>query len=308
MVMRTFGAFLAALVLCGCTQTAGDEGPGPAPPSETRPDPPTRRSVEDTLDLFGERTLPRTSPPRLAYVDGSVLRFPDGRTLELPRRWGTTSIVRYAGGYLVTDDRSIEGAMGMHRLDAGGRVLESWSTTGPALVADGRIAWVSLVPSEGGRIGPTLLHADSVGGGDHVTQRLDRSFMPILTGWFRGRLVYETWGRTPSFLTDLVHPPRAIPKAEDPGVVRPDGAYLVRRVRAGLEVLHHDGQVSGLIDLRGLGRTSSRDVAWEDDGHFLTTLVRDRRQAVVRFDMSGNASLATPWRRTDWTGFAFLAR
>ena len=289
------------LVALGCgspAQAPAAPAPPPAPaasPSESgRPDEPGRG-------------LRSTGPPRIAYVDGSVLRHPDGSTLQLPTRWGFTAIVRYDGGYLVTDDRYLEGAVGMQRLDADGRILEQWTGTGPPEVsADGRVAWVSLVPGEGGGTGPTLLHADSLDGGEEVTQELRRDRMPFLGGWFRGRLVYDTWGASPSFLTDLVGPPRAVPRAEDPGVLRPDGAYRARVTREGVEILHHDGQVSQLVRDRGLTRTVT-DLAWEDDDHLLATLVRGGRRAVARIAMDGSMSLATDWQRGAWPGFAFLA-
>ena len=228
--------------------------------------------------------------------------------MQLPRRWRTTSIVRYADGYLVTDDRGLEGVLGMHRLDSAGAVLDSWTTTGPALASrDGRVAWVSLVAPESGRTAPTLLHVDSLDGGEEVTQRLDRRTMPFLSGWFRGRLVYENWGSAASYVTDLVRPPRAVPRAEDLGVLRPDGAYRARLRDDGLEILHHDGQLTDVIRVRGLGRTPDPDVVWEDDRHVLTTIIRNGRQAIARVGMRGRVSLATAWRPARWTGFVLLA-
>ena len=294
MVMRTLLALALVTVLSACTRTTG-EAPEP--------------TAEPSSAVETARPLAVTGPPRIPYVERSVLRFPDGRTVQLPTEWGHTSIVRYAGGYLTTDDRAVEGALGMHRLGADGSLLDSWTSTGPALVGrGGRVAWLSFVPSEGGMTGPTLLHTDAVDGGDEVSQRLDRSRIPFLTGWFRGRVVYDAWGESSSFLTDLVHPPRPVPKAEDVGVARADGIYTARLTREGLEFRYLDGSLVDAVRTRGLGRALSTDLAWEDDEHVLTTLVRGRRQAVVRIAKGGGVSLATPWRRTDRTGFAFLAR
>ena len=303
--MRLLGALTLAIVLAGCA--------GPAPRPATDPAPEPARATERATDPSGDDARPRrdlrlTSPPRVAWVDGSVLRLPDGGTVQLPRRWRATSIVRYADGYLVTDDRGVEGVLGMHRLDAAGAVLDSWTTTGPALASrDGRVAWVSLVAPESGRTGPTLLHVDSVDGGEEVTQRLDRRTMPFLSGWFRGRLVYETWGSAASYVTDLVHPPRAVPRAADLGVLRPDGAYRARLGDEGLELLHHDGQLTDVIRVRGLGRTPDPGVVWEDDRHVLTTITRNGRQAVARIGMGGRVSLATTWRKAGRAGIALLA-
>ncbi|NYE37245.1 hypothetical protein F4692_002378 [Nocardioides cavernae] len=183
----------------------------------------------------------------------------------------------------------------------------SWTSTGPAETSpDGRVGWVSLVPSEGGRVGPTELHADSVDGGAAVSQRLDRSRVPFLGGWFRGQLVYETWGDAASFVSDLVHRPRPVPRAEDLGVLQPDGAYRARITAEGLEILHHDGAPSRVVRLRGFGRTMFADLAWEDDRHVLTTITRNGRQAVARIGTGGRVSLASEWREAGWVGVAFL--
>lgn len=310
---------LPILLVLGCG-VPDRQAPVPAPRSSApSPDSDTDPTVGDPArahrpgdeatepDRGAGRNLVVNDPPRVAWIDGSVLRFPDGDTLQLPSDWGYTSIVPYAGGYLVTDDRALEGVMGMHHIAADGSLLDSWTTTGPALPSrDGRVAWVSLVPGEGGLTGPTLLHADSMDGGEEVVQRLRRSRTPYLTGWFRGRLVYETWGESASFLTTLVHRPQAVPRAEQVGAVRPDGAYVARLGRDALEFLHSDGQVAGGVRLRGLGRTMGSDVVWEDDQHVLTTVTRRGRQAIVRIGMRGRVSLATSWRSPGWVGVALL--
>lgn len=316
--MRTLGALVVIVLLAGCT--SGGAAPSAitttptttptstpsatsttshrAPPAEPATEPPGRAWGTD-LTLSG--------PPRIPWVDGRDLRFPDGRTVALPRRWTVTSIARHGDGYLVTDDRALEGVLGMHSLGADGSVLASWTSTGPARPSrDGRVAWVSLVAPESERTGPTLLHADSADGGAEVTQRLDRSRLPIVQGWFRGRLVYRTWGDAASYLTDLAHRPRPVPRAEDLGVLRPDGAYRARITAEGLEILHHDGALSRVVRIRGLGRTMWADLAWEDDRHVLTTITRNGRQAVARIGVGGRVSLATGWREAGWTGFAFL--
>ncbi|HEY0644713.1 MAG TPA: hypothetical protein VGD39_14900, partial [Nocardioides sp.] len=286
--MRTIAVLVLVTLLAGCGGGADEPRPATTTPASapTAYDHPTTPAVDDEL--------PFTGPPRIAYVDGSVLRFPDGRTVQLPRRWGFTGIVRYAGGYLVTDDRVLEGTVGMQRLDADGRILDRWTSTGRPLVSDdGRVAWVSMVSSESGRTGPTLLHADSVDGGAEVTQELGGGRVPFLTAWFRGRLVYETWGATSSFLTDVVRPPRAIPRAEDMGLASPDGYYRARPTSRGIELLHQDGQLATVVRERGLNRTISTDIAWEDDNHVLTTLTRGGRQAIVRIALDGTVSRAT---------------
>ena len=250
-----------------------------------------------------------TGRPRLHYVDGHTLRLPDGTTVQLPRQWGVTGIAAYDGGYLVSDDRAFEGTVGMAKLDADGRVLDQWSGTGaPELSQDGRLAWVSLSVSEADQHGPTVLHADSTDGDHETTQRIDRRWVPFLTGWWRGRLVYRTWGQDSSFVTDLVSPPQAVPLAEDFGEVSPDGRLSARTTARGIEVRQADGQLVNEITVRGLTRTQANDLAWEDGHHLLATLTRGHRMCVARIGLYGRVTRATPWQRADTTGFAFLAR
>ncbi len=246
--------------------------------------------------------------PRIAYVDGHLLRLRDGSTVQLPQRWGVTGIASYDGGYLVSDDRTFEGTVGMARLDAQGKVLDQWAGTGPPEVSrGGRVGWVSLTVSETGRTGPTLLHADSVGGGAEVTQEIDRTRVPFLTGWFRGRLVYKTWGQGSSFLTDLVSPPEPVPLAEDLGNPSPTGRLFARSTGDGLELRQYDGQLIDVVRDDHLTRTQLSSVGWEDDRHVLATYVRGGRMCVVRIDDRGLITRATGWRPTTTAGFAFLA-
>ncbi len=247
--------------------------------------------------------VPRSEPPGLAYVDGRVLRRPDGSTLALPRRWGTSSIEAYAGGYLVTDDRFFEGTVGMHRLDGDGRVLESWGSTGaPVASRDGRLAWLSLVAPESGRSGPTLLHVDAREGGRERTQELDRTGLPLVTGWFLGEVVLRTWSEPFSSLTDLVSPPRPVPLALELGVPGPGGRRWASVTSGALEVRQGDGVLLARFRDRGLAATVVPGVVWEDERSVLTTLVRGARMCLARVDTSAGTarealSCATPWRR-----------
>ena len=229
--------------------------------------------------------------------------------MQLPKRWGVTGIAAYDGGYLVSDDRVFEGTVGMAKLDGRGRVVDQWSGTGAPLVSrDGRIAWVSLSVSEADQHGPTVLHADSVDGGRELAQRISRTRVPFLSGWWQGRLVYRTWGDRSSHVTDLVGPPEAVPLAEELGEPSPDGSMTARTTSLGIEIRQADGQLVNEIRNRGLTRTQANDIAWEDRHHVLATLTQGRRMCVVRISDSGRLTRTTPWRRADLTGFAFLAR
>ena len=251
--------------------------------------------------------LPFSGKPTLAYVEGHVLRKPDGSTVQLPKRWGVTGIAAYDGGYLVSDDRTFEGTVGMAKLDADGKVLDQWSGTGPPRVSQGGLlAWVSLSVSEADQHGPTVLHADSVSGGHEVTQRIARRWVPFLTGWWRGRLVYQTWGQGSSFLTDLASDPRPIPPAEDLGEPSPSGRLFARTTAQGIEIRQYDGQLINVVKDPGLTRTQANDIAWENERHLLATLTRGHRMCVVRVGLYGRVTRATDWQRADTTGFVFM--
>ena len=131
--MRTW-LLVLALAVTGCTST-----PSADPPVQE----PTRETTRETT---GSRPRPRSPVPtsrvtcparvRLGWsvVRGHVLHRTDGTRLRVRlglRRevWGITSLVPEGDGFLVTDDRFFEGTVGMHRVDARGRVRASWAST-----------------------------------------------------------------------------------------------------------------------------------------------------------------------------------
>lgn len=302
--MRILLVILVVSLTAACGATTPPASPSPGGASVTSSSLPSSTTSE-----AGEgKTWRRGREPALGYVDGTVLRLPDGSTVPLPRRRGYTSVTRYGDGYLVTDDRTFEGVVGMLRLDRDGRVVDRWASTGPAVPSrDGRLAWVSVRVPESGRAGRTALHVDSVEGGAGRSQELDPSRIPFLTAWFRGKVVYRTWGQRASWMTDLTRPPRRVPLAEDLGAARPDGLMFARVVGAGVEVRRYDGQLVNVVAERGLSRTPGTPLVWEDDQHLLGTLTRDGRQAIARIGIYGRVSLASGWRRSRPHGFAFLA-
>ncbi|MBA3780351.1 MAG: hypothetical protein H0X12_00645 [Nocardioides sp.] len=252
--------------------------------------------------------LPVTGPPRLPYVDRHALVFPGGRTLavDLPLRgrWGISSITRDGGDYLVTDDRYFEGSVGMYRLDRRGRVLDAWTSTGPALPGpDETAAWVSLVPPESGESGPALILAGP------RTQEVTDQFFPHITSFDGQTVAYSARvperGRrvvTRTFVTDLVHAPREVPKPPD-RVVSPGGRHWFRFRRDELVIGSGAGQVA--VPSSNLIETSAR-AAWEDDKHLLATWTQGKRQAIVRIDLDGSVARASEWMRPWLAGFAFL--
>ena len=254
-----------------------------------------------------EEPLPTSRPPRTGVVVDHVLTYPDGRRVQLARGWGVTGIARYGDGYLVADNRYFEGTVGMQRLDADGLVVESWTSTGSPLVApDGQVAWVSMIAPESGETGPTLIHVGE------RTQELTGMFSPYLQSFdgetvtFSARTLIR--GRWPAvtYATDLVDPPRRIGTA--PHFARyysPSGQNWYGFRRRSLLLATPQGETS--IPARSLIRTWGV-LFWEDDQHLLGTYARGGRMAVARIDLSGSISIASPWRRRDLDGFAFLSR
>ena len=187
-------------------------------------------------------------------------------------------------------------------------MLGSWASTGPALVGrGGRIAWVSLVPSEGGRTGPTSLVVDSAAGGQQRHVPLDRARVSFLIRWFRGEVVYRTWGQEASFATDGSTAPRPVPLAAELGVPSPDGRQWARVTKDEVVLRQGDGQLLDVVRERGLGRSALATAVWEDGRHLLTTLTRGREMALARIDTrNGSVSLATDWQRASYAGLPVL--
>lgn len=290
---------LAALVGCSGSP-ATDAAPSPevlAPTAST--------SLTKAVDRPIDEPLATSRPPRTAVVADHTLTYPDGRTVKLPRGWGVTGIARYGDGFLLADNRYFEGTLGMQRLDAEGKVVDTWTSTGPALVApDGQVAWVSVVAPESGETGPTLIHVGE------RTQELSGLFSPYLQGFdgetvtFTAReLVRGRW-RSVTYETDLADPPRLIGTA--PRLTRyysPNGQNWYGYRRHSLRIATPDGATEIRADR--FVRTMA-GLFWEDDRHLLGTYVQDGRMAVARIDLKGTLTIASPWRRQNRHGFAFL--
>lgn len=294
--MRTVIAAAWVIALGGCSGA-----PAEAPKPGSGP------TVVVTSTSAPDEPLPTSRPPRTAVVAGHQLTYPDGRTVQLPRGLGLSGLARHEGGYLAAGNLAFEGTVGMHRLDAQGRIVgESWTSTGPPLVApDGQVAWVSLVAPESGETGPTLIHAGE------RTQELSGLFSPNLLH-FDGETVTFT-ARSPvrgswpsaTYVTDLVGPPRRIGGPPRWGrAYSPSGENWYRYRRHSLRIVTPEGETS--IPTRRLFRTMG-SLFWEDDRNLLGTYVRDGRMAVARIDLDGRLSIASPWRRKDLNGFAFLS-
>ena len=192
--------FLLPLALAGCKTTPAAEPP-PAPAVSTRDVPPAKTVAP--------------APPEPPFVAGRAVHTVDGERLRvrlgLRGRWSLTSVVPDGAGYLVTDDRYFEGTLGMHRLDARGRLVASWASTGPALPGPGgRAAWVSLVAPESMQSGPTLVHV-----GDRA-QDVGPLIQPALETYDGDLVTFTALQKSGrryerrTFTTDLVGPPRRV--------------------------------------------------------------------------------------------------
>ena len=295
--MRTW---LLALLLgvTGCTSAPSAAPPTPQPTREATPTAPA--------DALGD--LRRSGPPRIDVVRGHVLHRTDGTRLRirlgLRGRWGITSLVPEGDDYLVTDDRVFEGSVGMHRVDARGRAVADWATTGPAVRGPGDdVAWVSMVAPESGESGPTEIHTS----GD--VQAISPLIMPSISGYDGQGVTFtalQQEGRRyfrRAFTTDLVGAPRRVPMPPA-RALSPDGQHWwVFRGRS-LVI----GGAGGEVELRarpflqGFGQP-----AWEDDSHLLVTVGRGRRHAIGRIDLAGELTLAGDWSPRTNAGFAFVA-
>lgn len=294
--MRTVIAAAWVIALGGCSGA-----PAEAPKPGSGP------TVVVTSTSAPDEPLPTSRPPRTAVVAGHQLTYPDGRTVQLPRGLGLSGLARHEGGYLAAGNLAFEGTVGMHRLDAQGRIVgESWTSTGPPLVApDGQVAWVSLVVPESVETGPTLIHVGQ------RTQELNGIIYPYLTGFdgktvtFTARSLIGRQWKSGVFTTDLVGPPRRI--AEPDRLWRaysPSGENWYGYRRHSLRIVTPDGATE--IPMGRLARTMS-GLFWEDDRHLLGTYARDGRMAVARIGLDGHISIASDWRRKDLNGFAFLS-
>ena len=275
---------LLASLLVGCS-SARAPGPGPATSTTTS----------------GPGELPTSVPPRTGVVVDHVLTHPDGRRVQLPRAWGVSGIARTDAGYLVADDLHFEGTLGMHRLDAQGRELDSWTSTVPAVVApDGQVAWVSMTAPETGQSGPTLIHV-----GERI-QELHGLFSPYLQR-FDGTTItftaHRLGGGHGTYVTDLDQPPRRVGTPSRRWRFHsPSGENWFGYRRRTLVLASSAGSVE--VPLAALGGQPF----WEDDRHLLLTYLRDDEMAVARIDLTGRVSVTTPWRRKNGDGFAFLSR
>ena len=281
---------LLGSLLVGCSS---ERAPETAPTTST--------TTAEPTDPDEAAELPASGPPRTGVVVDHVLTHPDGRRVQLPRAWGVSGIARAGADYIVADNLYFEGTVGMHRLDAQGRELDNWTSTGPAVVSpDGQVAWVSMIAPESGQSGPTLIHVGE------RTQELHGLFSPYLQS-IEGTAItftaYRLGGGHCTYVTDLTETPRRV--GTPPRRWRsysPSGENWFEYRRRTLLLASPAGSVE--IPQAGLGGPPF----WEDDRHLLVTYLRDDQMAVARIDLTGRLSITTPWRKKNLDGFAFLSR
>lgn len=250
--------------------------------------------------------VPRSRPPRRPYVWGTVLHRPDGSRLpldlRLEGRWTVTSIVPAPGGYLVTDDRWFEGTVGMHRLDAYGVALDSWESTGPALLGpDGQVAWVRVPVPGSAPVASPRLHV-----GDRV-QELPGHHQPYLLGFDGARVVCSArilpGPARRTFETSVPGVPCPVVRPEE-RVPSPGRRHWWRWTDGSLELGRDDTVLVRWEDSELF--SPPEEPVWEDEEHLLATLVQGGREALMRLGVDGSVTRATPWVTATVAGHAVL--
>ncbi|QBX56153.1 hypothetical protein EXE58_12205 [Nocardioides seonyuensis] len=295
---------VCALAVAGCTPS--DPAAPLAAPDET----PSAIDAPGDDELTLPDVLPTGDRPRLPYVSGRDLVSPDGSRLRLALAirgpWGVTSIVRLRDGYLVTDDRYFEGTLGMQRLDASGRSRDAWSTTGPArLGPSGQVAWLRVPVPEANQTWPATLHVD--GRSQELRGHLDPRIVHFDGALvvYSALVVHKGRARSRTFETAVPGAPRRVPRRTE-FFVSPRLRHWWRWSDDGLEV-GRENAVLVRLDDPALGRAMAEPV-WEDERHLLVTVVRGRRQALLRIGVDGDVERATPWSRATPAGHAVLRR
>lgn len=271
-------------------------------------------------------TLPQGGPPGIPYLVDSTYVAPDGGRTDL-RVAFPMSAAPDGTGFLVTDSRSFDGVLGMHRVDSRGRVVDRWSTTSELLAGDDErpAVWVRVTdPGDDPRRSVIRRGADREVTGAGVS----------LVASLGDRVVYRQRGSRGAWSTDLRGPPeriRGLRRVEDvhgdlvagrrasgdgvvveagSGTVRwttsrwrpvsfsPDGRHLValpRRSRSHVAILAADGSLRGTIRRFGSEADELRvlDLTWEDDSHVLLLVAQYGRSAIVRADLDGTLNRAT---------------
>lgn len=314
-----FGALAMVLTAGACS----------APSVEVAATPGTQTSAlatpsngDSDSSVVAAEELEFTGPPRVPYVDGGVLTYPDGRTMELSFPQGRqrgfdegpvslTSITAGEGGQFLATERGHHEVDVMHRVRADGTVLDTWVTSAPAARSDGgQVAWVST-PNGPYRRGPTILHV-----GDR-TRRLDTIGQPGELRWEGERLFFVASGDRGGLRwspVDQLDEPTEIKAPYQSRLTSPDEQHVVVmdsprnrltvRDRSGEVILRiRDGRLFGPY----LGQPH---FSWEDDTHLLVSWHEQDRRAVVRIDLAGEISRATGWgpQRRGWDTYVFLVQ
>jgi len=291
---------------------------GPGDPAPARQEP--ARTLTGPLESFEPG-----GQPQVPYLIGDTFVGIDGgqRELPVPHPRSATPF----RDHLWVTDLYFTDTDTLRRIDATGRQVEEWPTSGdPVLGDDGRsFAWVEVRGSDDDS---NLIHRG------RATQRVSG---PVwLVGIIGRQVIFNGTQSGGVWITDLQTPPRAIPglaiaRDVDPrtgavagtagngdgvvvdagtGVARwrspawrpeafsPDGRHVVAFSTSGDRVEHailgaRRGRWDAFINRYGPG-PGVLDLRWEDDAHVLMLVTAQGESSILRADLSGSITSATP--------------
>jgi hypothetical protein len=272
-------------------------------------------------------------PPAIGYAQGYEYVSPDGTRTALPRGRGISAIAPYDGGLLVADTRYFEGTLGLAFVDTQGRRTNYGCSSGhPAQAEDEElVAWVTVPCPETGTVQPPA--TVYLGGMTQTTPDPLISVVGIVgdevvyNGGFIGGVWTTDLTSTPRRIPGLVQAnrvgadqglvvgrtdsdgPSVVAKISsgqilwstrdwELGAVSPDGrsvlgvqhggntmaAWAVFDARTG-ELQHHFALPAGFYVVQ---------TEWEDNRHVLMVAVQGRSTAIIRADLDGTITRATP--------------
>lgn len=309
----------------------------PSEPSPTSPTSPSPASPSPTTKQGPQlESLPRGQDPLIGYLDAGIFVGPDGTRTRVPDRFGVSQIAAFGQQFLVADARYFEGTNGLALLGPGSREdLGPCTSGGGAVTGDESLAsWATFGCPESVE-GPAsaIIHRRSATGTDQqvIPNEPDKNSLTAVVGFLGNEVVYTRGFGQATYVTDLVAPPRQIPKiakvtgidetggllagqllgrtTEDAGVIDPRTGEVLWH-RRGLYI--RDFSPTGELILGSVGDQwfvfdaetgkpqqtlfDGLDVlgtVWETDQQLLAIVTQGKDQAIVRSTVDGALSLAS---------------